>query len=770
MLNNNSISLWDYPELGFELNFELKEVNKPQYRIVFSDIYNKFITLEKPDMIHIWDIDNAKHQEGVRITPEFKYPFKQTNKTSNPLKTLTKHEDSIHIFTEIKKLMYWVIITGRQTLIIYDLVKKSIILEKKIASSVITKLIYIEKHKAIIPISHNNKIPVFLFKNKKENLELTYLNYLIGHLSFIMDADLLKNKSILVSVDEQCVIKFWNLKTMTCVRTVNLEGKSAIRALFCMEDKNKIAIISRKINIYDTEHNICSLEDSEKDDIIDIFFNQEDNLIYIFKKLELLHINHKKGNIQAIYKYNKRNEFDTDKIIAEKVKTINNGRNVVVSDINGKIYILNMKMEIQYKLESHNTPILVIHNDLKNQLIITSCGRTIKVHKLVKTKSDRSYKVIRKITNMMKDDYKMRLIAIETDLNLILTSTCDETVYIIDYEFGRLYASIELEAGYKVRDIKMITEKGIVLLITENEWIIILEFNFDIFTSGLKCDFKIIEKIKIKRHKKEGYFVNSMMNQEKFTQTGNADDLNLVLSYSNGSIIMYKGNSFLSGISTKAKYHTKNSFNAMRSGHSNFMLDLNNLKSFQLNFKNEKKQSRKLNNIVMGFENKASGSCFSLINEFYPFDSKFIGFNILSHSELFINCWNGNQFRMIDERGNKLIDYDIHENFPKLWEFNFNTTCKAKDKVYEALQLITYINKKIVKGKSALTSIINTDAVIREYESLYVENPLQIRQNKRRECNLKKINKIASEMKLKLVKKIKPKENSKVNRTKSKED
>ena len=63
----------------------------------------------------------------------------------------------------------------------------------------------------MIILTHDNNIPIFRLELQDQFFELTFIGWLIGHLSFVLCGCLIENLGILVTIDENIVIKFWDI-------------------------------------------------------------------------------------------------------------------------------------------------------------------------------------------------------------------------------------------------------------------------------------------------------------------------------------------------------------------------------------------------------------------------------------------------------------------------------------------------------------------------------------------------------------------------------
>ena len=67
---------------------------------------------------------------------------------------------------------------------------------------------------------------------------------------------LIEEKGILITIDENLIIKFWSLLNMKCIKSIEINGRSNFKNIFYIKNiyfikkTHSLAIISKKIKLY----------------------------------------------------------------------------------------------------------------------------------------------------------------------------------------------------------------------------------------------------------------------------------------------------------------------------------------------------------------------------------------------------------------------------------------------------------------------------------------------------------------------------------------
>ena len=123
-------------------------------------------------------------------------------------------------------------------------------MEKALDLKAISQMLYSYSYKFIILILVGQNVPIFKIEMIDGALEINYIKALVGHLGVVICGDLMQNKDILVTIDDQVVIKFWSLSKLQCINTIDLDSKKLITHMIYLQKQNKLALVSKKINVY----------------------------------------------------------------------------------------------------------------------------------------------------------------------------------------------------------------------------------------------------------------------------------------------------------------------------------------------------------------------------------------------------------------------------------------------------------------------------------------------------------------------------------------
>lgn len=139
-------------------------------------------------------------------------------------------------------------------------------------------------------IAHEKNVPVFKLERIGGQIEINFVGRLIGHLCFVNCGTLLEEQGIFVTVDETAVIKFWSLVSLTCLRTVNIEGKSIVKFILFSHHTRSLALISKKINLYKITQDPRETSCPTDDPVLYVAANSVLNALLIFRTTEVIFV------------------------------------------------------------------------------------------------------------------------------------------------------------------------------------------------------------------------------------------------------------------------------------------------------------------------------------------------------------------------------------------------------------------------------------------------------------------------------------------------
>lgn len=715
MFSNNSLSFWDYPEFDFELNFNLSEVGARQKTVFYSDIISKYCTLEESFKIRVWDIETNSLADTHIIKPITKQKITCMSRTALAnFSWSALVPNQISILYECEELSLWLILTSKNVLLAYDIENKRLMMEKHLNLKSIVKFIYSVKHKALIAVCRNTNLSIFELKYVASSYEMKFITNMAGHITFIVDADYFENIDILASIDDNCIVKLWNLENLTCCRTIELEGKAAVKGMFFLKDHYQISIITRKINVYRIEHNIQENEEKEINHIIDLYYCENEKLFYIFKSTELVFINAKDGTVRAIYKYNKKNEDTKNYIVANKVVVFNEGKRFYLADTNGNITIYTIKLADKVSLLSHKLPVNQIYRDQKHNLTITISSDTMCVQDLKEKDKCDKYVAIKKVENIFDGCRVIKFLEINLELNLFMIGFGDNKVYVFDYEFGKLYACIELDHTENIEDLKTFGSKGFVIIITSSYQIIVLNYTCDLNASGLKCNFEVISTQRLPIKATNDRIISCYFDDKKYLLTKDCVDILLCISLDSGAMIIFQMNDIIDRFEDKQPYYSKISYNVKRTHTCNFNSEVSNIRTYRLHLTDESEDIDEMykENYYLIKNRLATKPLFTILSNIAAWDRPYQIKQLLNyHKPLILSTDNRFCFKVQNLEGNNIILYDIREPLPLIWNLDTVKNPPSNEECYTAIQLISHLNKKIMAKSSCLSQVIRLDSI-----------------------------------------------------------
>ena len=669
LLKDNSISIWDFPISDYELNIELPTKNL-QIDMFFSKIYKKFCTMENNFVVNIWDINDIKCSEKIEINKMDKVKSKITN------------------FFEILSLELFLISTSEKELLIYDTEKKIVVLEKKLNVKNILNIIFSLKYHAIILVCHDINIPILKLESKNNVLEIDFIGKLIGHLHFLVSACFIENKGVLVTIDENAIIKFWDIQKMCCIKSVEIMGKALIKRIFYVNESDSLALISKKINIYKIKNNNLENKNEIQNSILDIYIDKVDKVILVFRKFELIIMDSETGRPKEIKKYNKiTNNLINPDIEASFIKIINKGKNFYLGDMKGNIYLFNLDFKLKYKLKKHSRAVKKIFLN-KDNTFLTFGKNEYFIQYSKKDQGFRENIILRKLKNIYQNENHLSIIEFNLEMNLILISNKNNEIIIIDFEFGRIYGLLKFKENVKILDVKTYSKYGLVLIYLSDNRIILLEYNFDFFIPGFHVKFDVLDVFKNEVLGKNGELITSCLRSKKFGEFGNFENFNYILGFESGNIVIVKFNEKVLNLKIKKNYLNKNSFNSRRTFNGSFSFEKkNNIKVFDIEEE-------------IRFAKLKKNQFLSVDKVFKCFDSQ-IGFlKIVNQKEdliLSVSKIYRYIFKMHDLNGYCILSYNLLFPLPLIWKFKYDYFYYKKKEILKSNEII----KKIISKKTS---------------------------------------------------------------------
>jgi len=535
-LKNYSLSFWDFQDdFKFEKNFSThKFIPNNQVRIWYIEFLDVWITTDQSHSLHIWDIEKEELSSTLS-SPKIK---------SNILDVIPLElYKLIAVASRDKKVTFWNV-------------------ERQVVALEID-LPYAGVHS----IAWSNAFQVFLVAGYDKNItvwnihpvyfDATLVGELIGHEAFVTGIEVIDNTPMVVSTDETSILKLWDIRTMHCFQTMEIESIVSIKKIISLYSQNRVCFVSSRINLmeFDTNHKKSTAKHSEEELWpIKAEYNLGYNELVISTKKDMRFMDLSTGRIQKIYGGILPEEDDEITMF----KITHNEKRFVLGDCKGNLGIYSYGTgELVKSLAPHTNDVMDIRIDRQNRVVISaSWDCTITVQKETKT----GYQIQKTVKNV---HFNKGISFFEASIfhGLLLTSTNLNILYIWDYQEMRVISSIITE-GKSEPTAAAFTDGGFTYLLIADSTGKIHLLHFERYGSG-KISFKRIASITIPHDDHESHhptFVNKMHIEEDYINQQDSLEAKtrLYAATNNGKIHIYNLNSVFDIESAKRTSHLKN--------------------------------------------------------------------------------------------------------------------------------------------------------------------------------------------------------------------
>lgn len=702
MLVDGSISLFDHPKYDFELNIEPKNGIGMQDMIFYSSLFKVFCTIEHPPRINMLDIANGTFVNSFNI--ESPYQIELANKkTKNQFNA--DQIGFIRVFKEIYQLRCLMMATSTQRIILFDVESKSTVVDRVLKTKKITDLIYVKKFRIIIVIVYENSIPIFELDIDSYSKELNFIGRLFGHLGFVLSGNMMEDKDVFTSIDDRAVIKFWDLRNFTCIKTVDLHGsKNSIKDIIYIPNRDFITVISKKMTSYKLEHNLSPASDINDNKTIDLYYNDLKNEIYIFKTQSFIILDASTCQTQSIIYYNKRNEAIKKKIVAAVIRVVNDGHHFYLGDTKGQIYFFDMKFNLIYEIKPHSSEIKGVHiNNDDNQMLFTISDSAIYTEYVEKDSATPEHKVLRQLTNMFEGEKKLRSWAVDIDMGVGLVSEGDNCIYVIELEFNKVHSKILLPRAENVTGISTISKYGLIIVYLASNSVLTLEFNYADNINQLTFTISIKSITNLSASISKSELTKTLI---QAAPSAERDVYNIYYGYSNGEMMVLLLRN-LSEIRVKQSYTLKNSYNGKRIFKSDFGDNTKILKTYTLDFSGNDQDmasSIELNRLLITYDAGKVTDFLQIIKTFKAAPSAITNLRAINNGEKLICVIYDSGFNFYDSTMKSIASFNSESFRSGIWQFVPDMMVLRSKEMEEAFEILTDINRKI-ESKESLFSM-----------------------------------------------------------------
>lgn len=189
---------------------------------------NLWLTSDRSNAIYGWDIENESLSFHI-----------QNNKIKSTIIDLK----------EIPVMKLVAVGSLDRTITIWDLFKRNLIFTIDLSQGGIHSLIYFYTYQVLVTAGYENCISIY--EINPIYLDHDLIGKLIGHNSMVTAIQCIEKTPLLISADDNGIIKVWDIRSFKCIQTVDVGSKTVITKLLDIHDMGKICFIGSRVNFLD---------------------------------------------------------------------------------------------------------------------------------------------------------------------------------------------------------------------------------------------------------------------------------------------------------------------------------------------------------------------------------------------------------------------------------------------------------------------------------------------------------------------------------------
>lgn len=447
-LKDFSLVFWDaHDRFEFQKRFFISTFsNEYQTNIWYIEFLNMWLTSDRSNVLNSWDIES----ESLR--------FQLSHK---------KIASSIIDVIEMPVIKLVAVGSLDKLVTIWDFYKRNMVHYIDLTAGGIHSLLFFNSYQVLISAGYENSISVYQIN--PFYLEHDLLGKLIGHNSMVTAIRCIEKTPILISADDNGILKLWDIRSFKCVQTVDLGCKTVITKILDIGCFGKVCFLGSRLNFMDFDDS----EDQEKamDAMyaIKVEYNYLNDELAICTRKDVRFLNLETGRIKKIYKGLIRKSDDEITIF----KTVEQNKKFLIGDHRGGLTIFHYDSgEKCGQLIGHSNEISSLKVDFTNKLYISAGWDSLI---LIQKEEKSVFEVKREIKNCFNSK-EINLLDVSIYHNLMVMISNNKTIYLWDYEYCRILGAIELDDGIEPTNVAFINGYGVLLISTTNSRIFIVHF------------------------------------------------------------------------------------------------------------------------------------------------------------------------------------------------------------------------------------------------------------------------------------------------------
>ncbi|CAD8098769.1 unnamed protein product [Paramecium sonneborni] len=286
----------------------------------------------------------------------------------------------------------------------------------------IHSLIYSYYYQIFITCGYSTYINVYEINPKFH--DVTMIGKLSGHTSMLTSIQMIGRSPVLISGDDGGTLRLWDIRTFSCLQSLNFGRKTQITKLLDLSDQSMICFLGSRVNLLKLD---IRKKDQSDNYVIKIDFDPQRDELIVASKKNIIFMDIQTGRMKRILN-GLLNELEDE---ITQFRPLNYYNKFILSDSKGNLKIYFHTGEFFAPLKGHSD-VLQLKLDILNKLIITSGHDSVQIQKM-------NAEILREIT-----PFKSQHLEISVHHSLLLASYMNH-LYIFDYEFIKCLSFLEFD-------------------------------------------------------------------------------------------------------------------------------------------------------------------------------------------------------------------------------------------------------------------------------------------------------------------------------------
>jgi len=669
-MKNFTLIFWEFQDdFKYERIISIANyVQDIQTRIWYIEFANCWITTSRSHILHVWDMEKE-----VKIAD---------------LSTPLIHSNIIDIVPiEVLKL---IAVSSMDKLItIWSLQERRLVITLDMSAGGIHSMLWSASYQVLITAGYENLIKIWNIDPVYHDISLA--GKLKGHMGMLYAVEAIQKTPMVVSCDDLGHFKVWDIRNLSCVQTIKLDAKLTISRILNLYEYGKLAFIGKRLNMIEFEKELTlssKVKAKESAWPIKADYDFTNDQLVVCTRKDIRFIDLQNGRIKKVFTGLLKHEESEIGVF----KLLQQGTRFLLGDDRGNINIYNTSTgEKIRELISHSNEVTSLEVDYFNNLVISSgVDSLINIQKEGKV----NYEMKRSIKNV-NFNKGVSFMEVSVYHSLILTMGNNNSIFVWDYEYAKLLASIQGSRDSELTTVYVFNHYPLIVVADTSGKVHFLSFKR---RDNVNITFKKIAEIDFNGENQHTFVTKAIAEIYQRDSQEKSKVPVLYLSTNKGEIRIYDIQSLI--LQAEIQYlphaNTKPNYNCNRILDEDFLKAIHNYKlyTFYLDSLEETRApvSKKSGifdlvtpELIRDF--KAHDDTLTALSIIHIPDKKLISTSIDS----FVKIWS--------LEGNLLGSMSINHPLPMSWEMKVNDSQKYKKKIFYALKVLDGI---LIKSKATM--------------------------------------------------------------------